>query len=231
VDVPAESAEEEEEESEAVLNRGVRAGRVAQPLPPEIRPPHSDLRDDGNLPLGDRRVADDGVWGLRDAAGVDADGLLRTVGLAGMEERETSTLSGGELQRLAVAAALFVAWLGWLGYLAATGTDKAHEQAFVAGVFPLAIATGAGARSRVAIGTAVMGGMIAATLLASVPIYTRALADLGLSFAIREKLQATPSTDVEASPIPFASPGGLAFQKQIAARIQQRIGWSTAPYC
>jgi multidrug efflux pump len=38
--------------------------------------------------------------------------------------------------------------------------------AFVAGVFPLAIATGAGARSRVAIGTAVMGGMIAATILA-----------------------------------------------------------------
>jgi multidrug efflux pump len=38
--------------------------------------------------------------------------------------------------------------------------------AFIAGVFPLAIATGAGARSRVAIGTAVMGGMIAATILA-----------------------------------------------------------------
>ena len=38
--------------------------------------------------------------------------------------------------------------------------------AFVAGVFPLAIATGAGAKSRVAIGTAVLGGMIAATLLA-----------------------------------------------------------------
>jgi multidrug efflux pump len=38
--------------------------------------------------------------------------------------------------------------------------------AFVAGVFPLAIATGAGARSRIAIGTAVMGGMIAATILA-----------------------------------------------------------------
>jgi energy-coupling factor transport system ATP-binding protein len=52
------------------------------------------------------RVADDVVWGLHDAAGVDVAGLLRTVGLAGMEDRETSTLSGGELQRLAVAAAL-----------------------------------------------------------------------------------------------------------------------------
>ena len=52
------------------------------------------------------RVADDVVWGLRDAAGVDVDSILQAVGLDGMGERETSTLSGGELQRLAVAAAL-----------------------------------------------------------------------------------------------------------------------------
>jgi energy-coupling factor transport system ATP-binding protein len=52
------------------------------------------------------RVADDVVWGLHDAANVDVAGLLEVVGLAGMENRETSTLSGGELQRLAVAAAL-----------------------------------------------------------------------------------------------------------------------------
>jgi len=38
--------------------------------------------------------------------------------------------------------------------------------AFIAGVLPLAISTGAGAQSRHAIGTGVMGGMIAATLLA-----------------------------------------------------------------
>ena len=52
------------------------------------------------------RVADDVVWGLHDGHGVDVPGLLDSVGLTGMEERETSTLSGGELQRLAVAAAL-----------------------------------------------------------------------------------------------------------------------------
>jgi energy-coupling factor transport system ATP-binding protein len=52
------------------------------------------------------RVADDVVWGLHDGHGVDVPGLLDSVGLGGMEERETSTLSGGELQRLAVAAAL-----------------------------------------------------------------------------------------------------------------------------
>ena len=45
--------------------------------------------------------------------------------------------------------------------------------AFIAGVFPLAISTGAGAQSRHAIGTGVMGGMIAATVLAVflVPVF------------------------------------------------------------
>jgi multidrug efflux pump len=38
--------------------------------------------------------------------------------------------------------------------------------AFIAGVFPLAIASGAGAQSRIAIGTAVIGGMLTATALA-----------------------------------------------------------------
>jgi multidrug efflux pump len=38
--------------------------------------------------------------------------------------------------------------------------------AFMFGVFPLAIATGAGAQSRIAIGTAVIGGMLTATVLA-----------------------------------------------------------------
>jgi multidrug efflux pump len=45
--------------------------------------------------------------------------------------------------------------------------------AFMAGVFPLAIATGAGANGRIAIGTGVAGGMFTATVLAStfVPMF------------------------------------------------------------
>jgi energy-coupling factor transport system ATP-binding protein len=52
------------------------------------------------------RVRDDVVWGMANAAGVDVAELLELVGLDGFGDRETSTLSGGELQRLAIAAAL-----------------------------------------------------------------------------------------------------------------------------
>ncbi len=54
------------------------------------------------------RVADDVVWGLGagEAGGIDVDELLTRVGLGGFAPRETATLSGGELQRLAIAAAL-----------------------------------------------------------------------------------------------------------------------------
>jgi len=40
------------------------------------------------------------------------------------------------------------------------------SMAFILGVLPLAISTGAGAMSRQAIGTGVIGGMLAATFLA-----------------------------------------------------------------
>ncbi len=50
------------------------------------------------------RVRDDVEWGLLES--VDVDTLLTTVGLRDFADRETSTLSGGELQRLAIAAAL-----------------------------------------------------------------------------------------------------------------------------
>jgi energy-coupling factor transport system ATP-binding protein len=52
------------------------------------------------------RVADDVVWGLPPGTRTDVATLLDEVGLTGMEERDTGGLSGGELQRLAVAAAL-----------------------------------------------------------------------------------------------------------------------------
>ena len=54
--------------------------------------------------------------------------------------------------------------------------------AFILGVLPLAISTGAGAGARHSIGTGVMGGMIAATFLAIffVPLFFRLITDLKL---------------------------------------------------
>ncbi|MGD0984053.1 MAG: DUF2232 domain-containing protein [Acidimicrobiales bacterium] len=52
------------------------------------------------------RARDDVVWGLPPTPRRDVGALLARVGLAGFEERETAGLSGGELQRLAIAACL-----------------------------------------------------------------------------------------------------------------------------
>lgn len=53
------------------------------------------------------RVADDLAWGFDEApAAATIAVVLDRVGLAGFEQRETAGLSGGELQRLAIAAAL-----------------------------------------------------------------------------------------------------------------------------
>ena len=52
------------------------------------------------------RVADDVVWGLPPGTKTDVAQLLSEVGLESHAERDTGSLSGGELQRLAVAAAL-----------------------------------------------------------------------------------------------------------------------------
>jgi energy-coupling factor transporter ATP-binding protein EcfA2/energy-coupling factor transporter transmembrane protein EcfT len=52
------------------------------------------------------RVRDDLHWGLPSTQAIDTNDLLARVGLDGFADRETATLSGGELQRLAVASAL-----------------------------------------------------------------------------------------------------------------------------
>lgn len=51
-------------------------------------------------------VADDLAWGNPDLTEEQMNALLDRVGLSGMRSRETTTLSGGQLQRLAIAAAL-----------------------------------------------------------------------------------------------------------------------------
>lgn len=52
------------------------------------------------------KVSDDLVWGLPPGFTTDSAAVLEAVGLAGLEDRSTDSLSGGQLQRLAVATAL-----------------------------------------------------------------------------------------------------------------------------
>ena len=77
--------------------------------------------------------------------------------------------------------------------------------AFVCGVVPLAIATGAGAASRMAIGTAVVGGMVTATLLAVffVPVFFTVVLRL---FRVRPRH--APGAEDTAGPV--ARPGASA---------------------
>lgn len=68
--------------------------------------------------------------------------------------------------------------------------------AFVLGVLPLAISTGAGAASRIAVGTGVMGGMIAATALG---IFFTPVFYLSVRRWVSRKNPALKSTDKETS--------------------------------
>ncbi len=71
--------------------------------------------------------------------------------------------------------------------------------AFIFGVLPLAISTGAGANSRVAIGTAVIGGMLTATILAVfyIPLFF-VLVRRGTRDALK-KFRHKPAPDAEAT--------------------------------
>ena len=89
-------------------------------------------------------------------------GLLTTMGLAAEErdpDRRVRRARGEAGAQRVIDAALEAARIRLRPILMTS-------LSFMAGVFPLAIATGAGANSRIAIGTAVIGGMLTATILA-----------------------------------------------------------------
>jgi len=70
------------------------------------------------------------------------------------------------------------------------------SMAFVLGVLPLAIAHGAGAASERAIGTGVIGGVLAATFFATflIPMFYVVVATLALRFARRPAAAPAPAT-------------------------------------
>ncbi|MGH2603424.1 MAG: hypothetical protein ACRDJ9_29070, partial [Dehalococcoidia bacterium] len=76
--------------------------------------------------------------------------------------------------------------------------------------------------------TLALGVVVAATLLASAPIYARAMADLGLTFTIRDELRDQPATRTEFRDIPLGTADGIATRSAIEQRIDERIGWFRA---
>lgn len=73
-----------------------------------------------------------------------------------------------------------------------------------------------------------LGVFVAASLLAAAPIYNRAMADLGLTFTIRDQLSASPSTQIHFDQVPLQTAEGQALRAAVEQRIQQRIGWFSA---
>jgi multidrug efflux pump len=84
--------------------------------------------------------------------------------------------------------------------------------AFMLGVFPLAIATGAGAGGRVAIGTGVLGGMLTATVLAVilVPVFFVSVMSLfsrRRTVTVTRAVPAAPAKGPAPRPSPRPAPG------------------------
>lgn len=70
-----------------------------------------------------------------------------------------------------------------------------------------------------------LGIIIAAALLAASPIYARTMADLGLTFTIRDQLSESPGNRVSVPAVPLGSETGLRLRDAIERRIEERIGW------
>ena len=70
-----------------------------------------------------------------------------------------------------------------------------------------------------------LGVLVASTLLASAPIYARAMADLGLKFTVRDELRAEPSIRVGVEAQQLATPDSLAARAAVENRIDERLGW------
>lgn len=73
-----------------------------------------------------------------------------------------------------------------------------------------------------------LGILVAATLLAAAPIYARAMADLGLTFALRDRLRTEAATQVQVRDVPLGAEDGRRLQAAVEQRTDERLGWFTA---
>ena len=82
-----------------------------------------------------------------------------------------------------------------------------------------------GAASWRMLGVLALGVLVASTLLASAPIYARAMADLGLKFTVRDELRGEPSIRAGIEAQQLATPDSLAVREAVERRIDERLGW------
>ncbi len=73
-----------------------------------------------------------------------------------------------------------------------------------------------------------LGVLVASTLLASAPIYARAMADLGLKFTVRDELRGEPSIRAGIGIQQLATSDSVAVREAVEARIDERLGWFTS---
>ena len=88
---------------------------------------------------------------------------------------------------------------------------------------PLAIRRSFAGRGMMAV--MALGIVVAAVLLASAPIYARAMSDLGLRFLIADELDGRHAVWVNLYEVPVASPDGVALQRAVEKQIEGRTGW------
>lgn len=72
------------------------------------------------------------------------------------------------------------------------------------------------------------GVLVAATLLASAPIYARSMADLGVTFAVREDLADDPAISAVLPATALQTADGRAIREAVEARVDERLGWYQA---
>lgn len=73
-----------------------------------------------------------------------------------------------------------------------------------------------------------LGIVVAAVLLASAPIYSRAMADEGLTFTIQNDLRGNANSRIEFFNQPLTTAEGIDRRQAIERRIDERIGWFRA---
>lgn len=73
-----------------------------------------------------------------------------------------------------------------------------------------------------------LGMVMSASLLAAGPVYARTMADLGLTFAVRDQLSESPGNRAEFRFVALGTEEGAALRESIGNRIDERIGWFAA---